>query len=240
MKSLYPALAIGAALSTTSALAADLPSRKAPPPAYAAPAPVLSWNGLYGGLNLGGGWSAGGRSNGYVIGGGQVGYNLQFAPNFLAGLETDFQGASGRLNWLGTLRGRLGFVPTFAPNFLVYGTGGFAYGQVRRERDDFARNAAWLAALNPGGAPAFPPVFGWGNGGGGGGVKTGWTAGGGGEWMFHQNWSAKVEYLYTDLSGDNGGGWGGGRRGHNRSNLLRAGVNYHFNVATPAPVFAKY
>jgi outer membrane immunogenic protein len=92
-------------------------------------------------------------SNGF-IGGGQVGYNYQFG-NFVAGIETDIQGLSGRgsgatatslpsvvsgdrinttvtatnsVKWLGTLRGQLGF--TMTPRLLVYGTGGLAYGDV--------------------------------------------------------------------------------------------------------------
>jgi outer membrane immunogenic protein len=31
------------------------------------------------------------------------------------------------------------------------------------------------------------------------GTSTGWTAGGGIEWGFTQNWTARVEYLYVDL-----------------------------------------
>jgi len=30
-------------------------------------------------------------------------------------------------------------------------------------------------------------------------TQVGWTAGGGVEWMFMPNWSAKAEYLYYDL-----------------------------------------
>jgi hypothetical protein len=39
-----------------SAIAADLPSRKAPPPAYIPP-PILSWQGFYVAVNGGGMWS---------------------------------------------------------------------------------------------------------------------------------------------------------------------------------------
>ena len=76
-------------------------------------------------------------------------------------------------------------------------------------------------------------------------TKTGWTAGGGVEWAFLPNWSAKVEYLYTDLSGNNNNGfnWGWGLNNvnnHTRFNTVRAGVNYHFNLFNPSPVVAKY
>ena len=33
-------------------------------------------------------------------------------------------------------------------------------------------------------------------------VKTGWTAGGGGEWRFAPHWTFKAEYLYVDLGRD--------------------------------------
>jgi len=124
------------------------------------------------------------RLAGYVLGGGQIGYNLQLSPLFVAGLETDFQGASSHnLDWFGTVRARLGITP-FSPNLLIYGTGGFAYGEIR---NGWNNGNGWNTVNN---------------------VGTGWTAGGGVEWAFLPNWSAKAEYLYTDLSGSNNGGWG--------------------------------
>jgi outer membrane immunogenic protein len=134
-------------------------------------------------------------SNGGVVGGGQIGYNYQFSPWLVVGLETDFQGTSigsggggnnwwwgggnrEQISWFGTIRGRLG-ITSFDPHFLIYGTGGFAYGEVQRN--------GWLIQNSV--------------------VKTGWTAGGGVEWAFMPNWSAKVEYLYTDLSGSNNNGF---------------------------------
>jgi outer membrane immunogenic protein len=253
-----------------SALAADLPSRKEAPVYAPPPPPPPMWTGFYAGLNLGGGWSAnsvnpndytlyvspangvrywlpgnlsGGSNAGGVVGGGQIGYNYQFGSNFVVGLETDIQGTSMRsggnanwavysdplvpggfllpvapggnagiaLNWFGTLRGRLGWLIT--PTLLVYGTGGFAYGGVQG---------------------GFTGV---------GNTRTGWTAGGGIEWMFLPNWSTKVEYLFTDLSSGGAQSWSGWNWGYHRHpqfNIVRAGVNYHFNFGGGAPVLAKY
>jgi len=251
MKTALSAVALAAALAAGAAQAADLPSRKGPPPAYIPPPPVMTWTGLYAGLNIGGGWQASNSSNvwggnnsnsGGVVGGGQIGYNYQFSPWLVVGVETDFQGASiggggannawavawggwngvggstARINWFGTVRGRAGIVFPGMPTLLLYGTGGFAYADVQR-------NFWW----NQNSA-----------------VQTGWTAGGGAEWMFMPNWSAKVEYLYTDVSGSNQNwafnpGWGlNNVNNHTRFHTVRAGVNYHFNFGSAAPVLAKY
>ena len=230
---------IALALSAGSALAADLPYRKDAPVYVPPPPPAVTWNGIYAGANIGGGWGAGsGNSNywnvfglnggvtnnlgGGVVGGGQVGYNYSLTPLFLVGLESDFQGTSatattgsrvGGLDWFGTVRGRVGV--TFMPSLLIYGTGGFAYGQYR---SGLTLNTA---------------------------VQSGWTAGGGVEWMFMPNWSAKIEYLYSNISGGNVNGFNAGIginnvNNHTRWNTVRAGVNYHFNWAASVPVFAKY
>lgn len=88
-----------------SALAADLPARKSPP-VFASPSAAPTWTGFYVGLTAGGAW---GQSKffdfvvsnpfdiGGFSGGGELGYNLQFGGNFVAGLEADFQsGPSGK------------------------------------------------------------------------------------------------------------------------------------------------
>jgi len=102
------------------------------------------------------------RNSGF-IGGGQVGYNLQFANSWLVGIEADIQGTGARssagavriapvagvppsilqaqtnisvnnaLDYLGTVRGRLGVLVT--PALLIYGDGGFAYGGVHEGVD---------------------------------------------------------------------------------------------------------
>ncbi len=201
-----------------TAFASDLPSRKSAP--VYVPPPIFSWTGYYAGLNLGAdfpqsGYATGGQA--HVNGGGQVGYNLQLSPLFVAGVETDFQGTSSGLNpWFGTVRARIGVTP-FSPNLMFYGTGGFAYGGVNNNW------AGWNGAFDNSSS-----------------VGTGWTAGGGVEWAFHPNWSVKAEYLYTNLSGNTwNNGWGGGY-GQLRSHHIRLGVNYHFNMATPSPIFAKF
>ena len=44
-------------------------------------------------------------------------------------------------------------------------------------------------------------------------TRAGWTVGAGAEWMFAQNWSAKLEYLFADISGGGiSGGWSGNYR----------------------------
>mgnify|MGYP006276920523 CR=1 FL=1 len=243
--------ALALTLLASSAFAADLPTHKAPPPL--AELPPL-WTGVYAGLNLGGGWNASGGNNndwygsGFnngvsnrmpagAIGGGQIGYNYQFSRLFVAGVEADFQGTtmgSGSsinnmafytnrwgysmgtsLNWYGTVRGRAAIAVT--PSLLLFGTAGFAYGNVSRNG----------LVLN-------------------GGTQTGWTAGGGVEWMFLPNWSAKAEYLYTNLSGGPSTLWGFypslrapvpmNVNTQTAWNTIRAGVNYHFALGATTSI----
>jgi outer membrane immunogenic protein len=101
------------------ASAADLPVKGPPAPA---PTPVYNWTGWYAGVNLGArfghvetdfnadpvtvvrgvgpsSFTTPGLAGSDVvhpsgfIGGGQIGYNWQFSPAWVAGLEADFQGA---------------------------------------------------------------------------------------------------------------------------------------------------
>ncbi|WP_041927480.1 outer membrane protein [Methylocystis sp. SC2] len=227
-------VAVATSLAALSASAADLPSRMEPPPAYIPPPPMLTWTGLYAGLNLGGGWldrddsrwlfSTGASNTGGVIGGAQIGYNYQFTPLLAAGLETDFQGSGvgggwGRsVDWFGTVRGRAG-VSILNAQLFLYGTGGFAYGDLRL-------NYGWLGSQVRAG--------------------TGWTAGGGLEYAFLPNWSAKVEYLYTDIGANYDPIYIAPfivetrQRAH--LNTVRAGVNYRFNwmLAPAGPAMANY
>ena len=62
-------------------------------------------------------------------------------------------------------------------------------------------------------------------------TKIGWTAGAGVEYAFMSNWSAKIEYLYTDLgtttcSAPTCGG--NDIQATFKTNIVRAGINYRF------------
>lgn len=208
------------------ASAADLPARmytKAP----IAVAPAPSWTGFYLGGNVGYGWgrvrsSLGTTEPDGVVGGGQIGYNWQ-TNNFVFGIETDFQGANerassgftvgapavagsvtDRLNYFGTVRGRVGLVGW--NQWLFYATGGYAYGETETNL------AVGLLSANSRS------------------TRSGYTIGGGIEGMIAPNWTAKVEYLYIDFDRYNQGigGFTTSRRADN--NIVRVGLNYHFNL----------
>lgn len=227
MKNAISILVIATALATGSAQAADLPSRKAP--LSYAPPPLFTWTGFHAGLNSGYGFGQRSNFNGFA-GGGQIGYDRQIARMFVVGVEADFQGADiatrngggfngdffgfqqNKVEWFGTVRGRVGVAP-FDSRFLVYGTGGFAYGQVRQGFSGFKD------------------------------TQTGWTAGGGVAWAppVLSNWSVKVEYLYTNLRNNSGNSFFFfGNRGDTKFHTVRAGVNYHFNLFAAAPILARF
>jgi outer membrane immunogenic protein len=298
MTKLPVAAGLALALVAGSALAADLPSRKAPP-VYIPPPPVFSWTGLYGGVNIGYGFGNGDISRGGilaaqnipgtgffdgpietwrvpvnlngVLGGGQVGYNYQFNPWIVLGFETDIQAADLRssqrsaggfmspffgvpsstfqtanqyVDWFGTVRGRIGLTMPSYPNIMIYGTGGLAYGGT-----EFAHVSTRVDNCFGFGSQATATTT---------QTRVGWTAGGGVEWtpMAFPAWSAKIEYLYTDLGqvSQIGGGFTGfssvpigplSQTSINtvalRWHTVRAGVNWHFNpFGSSAPVLAKY
>ncbi len=104
-------------------------------------------------------------------------------------------------NWLSTVRGRLGYA---ADRVMPFVTAGAAFGDIRASTPGFA---------------------------GANTTNAGWTVGGGIEFAFAQNWSAKAEYLYVDLGKLSCGLSCGVTVTDNVSftaNIVRAGVNYHF------------
>ncbi len=106
------ALAAASVALATAAGAADLPTRKSPPPPMVPVAPPFSWTGFYVGATVGGVWGTGTASanatyNGQVLGsayiptslgngssgwlgGGEVGYNYQMG-SAVVGVEDDLQ-----------------------------------------------------------------------------------------------------------------------------------------------------
>ncbi len=230
--------ALFGAFGITSAAAADMPVKAAPPIAP----PVLSWTGFYIGADVGAGRMrstdytfddpggaaffscgpcgpaydpttlSGGGKTGWLAGG-RFGYNWQFAPMFLVGLEGDFQWANfkqsasagltelpffpvipgsnlsfeTKVRWLASLRGRLGFVQN---NWLIYGTGGVAFANI-----NFNANAQCPPPAIPGGCvflglgttSPFSQTT----------TRVGYALGGGFEWQVPgSHWRAQAEYLY--------------------------------------------
>jgi outer membrane immunogenic protein len=188
-------LALAGALSVAAlpAVAADYPL-KAPPP------PIWTWTGFYIGVS-GGGVTSGqvddslagaGRFHAGVDGGlfgGTVGWNWQ-SGIWVVGLEGDWSWTNlrgtavcpnpaftctGSADWLATVRGRLGVASLGSTLFYV--TGGVAWGKA-------------FETFNPVGGGASNSQ---------GATLTGWTAGGGVEFMIAPNWTFKGEVLFVDL-----------------------------------------
>ena len=196
---------VGMGVASGAAMAADLP--RGPTPYYSNPQPAgYNWSGFYAGVNAGYQWgkvtNTSIEPNGLAVGI-QGGYNWQYGQ-FVFGGETDLQ-ASGADDTFAPWKfsnpwfGTLrGRLGYAVNNVLFYGTLGLAYGDLKAE--SFGLDEAK--------------------------TEVGWTGGVGAEVGFAPNWSAKVEYLYMDLSSrsysltgsDNG----------LQSNLLRFGINYHF------------
>jgi outer membrane immunogenic protein len=202
--------------------------------------PVFTWTGFYVGVNAGYGWNTNdnntfvdpvlgvvstGGSDGGFVGGGQVGYNYQMGQ-FVIGLETDIQyadlgggrntfgqgflGNNNDGNWFGTVRARAGFAFDRA---LIYATGGFAYGDIGTSSGAF---------VGPNGT-----VF----AGSSNSTNTGWVLGGGVEYAFTNNLTAKLEGLYVNLDSNNDNNFNGFVANNNNAEfgVVRAGLNYKFS-----------
>ncbi len=149
-------LAAGSVIALTAAAnAADMYRAPASASYQDTPYVGVDWSGLYVGVNGGYGWdaknvAAGVNSPEGGFGGGQIGYNVQ-RGNIVFGLETDIEGSgisastdgkTSSLDYFGTVRGRLGYAFGRA---LVYGTGGFAYGQVANTGFSSETQGGWVA-----------------------------------------------------------------------------------------------
>ncbi len=209
-------------VATVPGHGADLgrPVYKAPPPV---PVPLFTWTGCYIGGHVG--WGQGretvsipnlgettgvpaltgvslgpetGDTTGF-LGGGQLGCNYQFAPNWVVGVEGDGSAADikgdvnesfsfvsptgpetvtgaahAQTDWLASATGRLGWT---WDRVLLYAKGGAAFAGDKYSADLPAFNEHLGASV----------------------TRPGWTVGGGVEWAFWDNWSAKVEYDFYDF-----------------------------------------
>ncbi len=186
--------------------AADIYAPRAP---YTVNQPLnaYSWAGPYIGGNLGYEWGSV-RNNptkpsGFA-GGAQAGYNWQ-SGNWVFGVEGDIEATAAD--------------DTFAPwkfsnpwfgtlrgragyaisNVLFYGTGGLAFGELTGQTFGLSESH----------------------------TTAGWTVGLGAEVGFAPHWSAKIEYLYVDLSSSQFVTVTNTSNSY-RFGTFRAGVNYHF------------
>ncbi len=223
----------------TSAFAADLPSTKAPPAAFAA-AP-FSWAGSYIGADIGYGWARDAFDYGFNIGspapattpepaikmqgllGGLYGGHNWQSGNIVYGVELDAEltGIHGTLSGgyetyklpeQGSARVRLGYA---MDRTLLYATGGLAIADGKFVDGTIATTNRTL---------------------------LGWTLGAGLEYAISNHWLARAEYRYTDFGTDDQTNVSGREyfsyAHHVTEEAVRVGLAYKF--CAPEPVVAKY
>jgi outer membrane immunogenic protein len=252
------AAAAAAFIGIGAASAADLPASYSKAPAMT---PIMSynWTGCYIGGNVGGGWArtsqtqvgkvglpvvlnadfgAGDGSN--VIGGVQVGCDYQFAGNWVVGVQGMFDFgdinsrhvttafpafySTDRTKEIFTGTARLGYL--FVPSVLGYVKGGGAWART----DSSIFGTAPVNFLSETASAD----------------RSGWTVGGGLEWMFAPGWSVFGEYNYMDFGRKNvnyvtaptGAGVPDVISTRLTVQQLLVGINYKFNLG--GPVIAKY
>ena len=244
-------LATAALVATANAATAADPYTKARP----APAPVMpppfSWTGFYIGPNIGASWEyfdiadtltglsfdSGTRSA--FIGGGQFGFNYQVSSFFVLGVEGLFDGiasnngtgpgivipgvgsvtASVQPDWVSTLSGRIGFTGPGFDHWLFYVKGGG--GWIQASASINAPFATFSESRTIGG----------------------WIGGGGIEWAFGPNWTARIDYQYIGLQSTTvTPGFLIDTFTISNANIqtLTVGVNYLFNWGAMAPVVSRY
>ena len=263
-------LATAIALLSTTAFAADLPSRRAPP-VYAPPPPipVFTWTGFYVGAQVGYEF---GKSNGVsrlagsgavidanssskdgVIGGGHVGY--LFSTQSLPVLGSLFGSNGGFGFGTGGVIGIEGDVDgtSARASYLLPASGVF-----NSARDNIQGSIRGRLGV------AFDRVLFYATGGAAFGdlrnsytnvvtgafdqtshTRVGYTVGGGVEYAFTNNVSVRAEYRYTDFGSftDNLANSTGGavNVSHRETdNRVQAGVSYKFDTFAAAPVVARY
>jgi outer membrane immunogenic protein len=200
-----------------------------------------------------------GFSNSSVRAGVFGGYNWQVAPQWVIGIEADVAWADNKSStspipgvfgilvptqdfaerkdrWDAGIRGRIGYLLT--PGLLAFATGGVSW--INSEASAHCGNTApnWCSGNNFTTRRVDTVSK----------TLTGWTVGGGLEWMLSQNWLLRGEYRYAEYDGynfallQNGSTGNGtvdafnGSIGRLRTHTGLFGVAYKFG----GPVVAKY
>ena len=231
------------ALASTTALAADLPSRKAPE-AYASMA-APSWAGSYLGAAIGVQKARDEFADPVVPYGGKIkkdgvfgglygGHNWQYGA-LVFGVEADIEygplkdssldstfTVRGHLktDWQGSLRARVGYAVGSA---LLYVTGGTAFAHTKY---------GYEFPLPVGITDSFSRL------------RTGWTLGAGAEYAISNRWVARAEYRYSDFGLASGSivyccaAAPNHQRHEVTTHAVRLGLAYKFGG--PEAVVAKY
>ena len=194
-------------------------------PAYTAPQVVYNWTGFYIGGHVGGAFAGNNSlqgSDARFLGGVQGGFDYQFAPNWVMGAEAQYSWLPSSNN-VACVSGRhprdlqhrparLGDRPArLRGPALLYAKGGYAW----RDGNNLGVSVA--------GVPAGFTTN--------GSHKDGYTVGGGLEYMFAPNWSAKAEYQYYNFGNTTftaGPADIAGRSFRNDEHTAKVGVNYRF------------
>jgi outer membrane immunogenic protein len=214
------------------AVAADLPSTRAPAPPP--PLPIFSWTGAYiggqAGYNFGhdtatpAGLGPNGIQPSGVVGGGHIGYNYEAGSSLVVGIEGDIEGSSARSASTayfgsytvrspvqGSIRGRAGFAVDRA---LFYATGGVAFATFN---DSYATGGSASAS------------------------RAGYTIGGGVEYAISDRWSVRGEYRFSNFGTFTDTLSSVPTTVTHKENQSRAEVGFSYKFAEPVPpVVAKY
>ena len=242
-------------LMSLTAGAADLRLKAPPPPP---PPPVFNWSGIYIGGNIGAAWLEshwtdslfgldwGRTSNGRFIGGGQIGFNYQFAGSgFVLGAEAQFDwvGNNGGVTVVGPLGHGFNItsndtgITTLAARFglaldraLWYGkVGGAWVGNNGFTVTDLTTNQTFVGSNSN--------------------TVSGWMFGVGLEYAFSDNWSGKFEFDHIGLGGRTfvlpgaiiPALAGDTITSDHNVDLVKFGINYRFGWGAAGPmVAAKY
>lgn len=208
----YFGVAIALGFLTAPAFAADLPPVTTEPPAPAYTAPAFSWAGPYAGIHLGYGFASKFENDGGIsldgasglFGGIQAGYNFTYDP-FVFGIEGEMSYAN-ITDSDATVDAKIDWKGSITPRigyafdrFLPYIKGGFAFGNAEITDGAFSESK----------------------------THVGWTLGTGMEYAITPNFTAKIEYMYTDLGSetyDVGTPISAGFKGSD----IKLGINYKF------------